>query len=163
MTNFHARGWTAAIALFFGLTSCSDSSPDKPAKMSDQQITITSAWSRETSPSAKNGAAYVSLENNGASDDKIVGVSVSIVRRAEIHNHLREDGVMRMVHLETLDVHSGSKIIFKPGGLHIMLFDLDEPLQAGQTFELVVDFENGSDVSTEVMVLSTQEALERLN
>ena len=45
--------------------------------------------------------------------------------------------------------------MLKPGGLHIMLIGLKQPLVEGQSFKLLLDFEKAGKVPVEVQVTKT--------
>ncbi len=50
-------------------------------------------------------------------------------------------GMMQMRPIEAIDLPAGTTVELKPGGLHIMLIDLVEPLKDGQQIELTLTFE----------------------
>jgi copper(I)-binding protein len=52
-----------------------------------------------------------------------------------------DNGVMRMRPLEGLDVPKDGTVELKPGGTHVMLMGLKQPLQSGATLELDLKFE----------------------
>jgi copper(I)-binding protein len=51
-----------------------------------------------------------------------------------------------------LEVPAGATIRFEPGGLHVMLIGLREPLVAGQLFTLQLEFEHAGRHSVPVEV-----------
>jgi len=55
----------------------------------------------------------------------------------------------------------GQSVTFEPGGLHVMLMKLREPLARGATFPLALEFEDGGSIELEVGVLSMDEAAKR--
>ncbi|MEM7210093.1 MAG: copper chaperone PCu(A)C [Pseudomonadota bacterium] len=119
-----------------------DNSPD---------IEIENAWARALPAVAVNGAAYMQIRNTGASDT-LLGASSAIANSVEVHNHIHENGVMKMVHLDTLEIASDSTVNFKPGGLHIMLLGLNEPLTVGKKFTLNLEFEKSGEQTITVEV-----------
>ena len=115
-------------------------------------LTITDPWSRELPPVAPNGAAYFGVENRGASADRIVSVHTPIAKRAELHAHETSGTMMSMRHVEVVDVPAGASVPFEPAGLHVMLFELTEPLRRGTRYPLTVVFENAGAVEVTVEV-----------
>jgi copper(I)-binding protein len=68
------------------------------------------------------------------------------------------DGEMAMVMQEMTDglpLPAGETVSLAPGGYHIMLLDLVEPLETGDEFEVTLDFENADDVTLTVTVSET--------
>ena len=60
---------------------------------------------------------------------------------------------MKMRPLEAVEVAPGEPTVFKPGGLHIMLMGLRQPLKEGETFPLVLTFQRAGRIEVEAMVL----------
>ena len=117
-------------------------------------ITIDHPWARSTAPTAQAGAAYFVLSTQGESPDLLVAASSPVADRAELHTHIMDDGVMRMRHVEAIEVAPGTPTVLEPGGLHVMLMGLQGPLVEGETFPLTLMFETAGEVTVEVMVES---------
>ena len=54
---------------------------------------------------------------------------------------------MKMRKVEAVPVPPGAVAELKPGGFHIMLFDLAKPLTEGQRFPLTLSFEKAGDIA----------------
>ncbi len=100
---------------------------------------IKDAWARATPGKAENGAAYLTIVSPVA--DRVTAVSTPVAQKAELHTMSMEGGVMKMRPLAGIDLPPGQPTTLKPGGMHIMLFGLVRPLQAGQSFPLTLSFE----------------------
>ena len=89
--------------------------------------TINRAWARATPGAATTGASPVA-------------------RKAELHTHVEENGLMLMREVEGgLPVPAGQKLELKSGGpLHVMLIDLNQKLKVGDSFPLTVTFEKAA-------------------
>jgi periplasmic copper chaperone A len=61
-------------------------------------------------------------------------------------------GQMAMRQVDGIEVPAGSTVTLGPGGLHIMLLDLAQPLPTGSTFDLTLDFEKAGEQTVEVSV-----------
>lgn len=68
--------------------------------MKHNGIMAEQAWARASAGPAKAGAAYMTLANHGHDADRLVGVKSNLAKRTEIHNHVMDGGVMKMVHVE---------------------------------------------------------------
>ena len=117
-------------------------------------IDVRSAWARASAGRAVNGAAYLAIVNSGSEDDRLTGAASSVAMRTEIHAHVERDGVMRMTKLDGLDIPAGKTLVLKPGGLHIMLLRLRNPLKTGDRFDLELHFGSGVTKKVEVKVRS---------
>ena len=121
------------------------------AKVGD--ITVEAPWARASAGKAKAGVAFMTLNNAGATDDKLIKASADVSKKAELHTHIREGDIMRMRRVEAIDVPAGGVATLEPGGDHVMLMGLREPLKEGETFPLTLTFENAGEVTVEVMVM----------
>lgn len=115
-------------------------------------IVIENPWARESPPTVTNGAVYMRLINKGMEADRLLAVSAEVAENAELHAHLMEEGVVKMRPVEAIEVSPGEPTVLEPGGLHIMLIDLKEPLKAGQHFPLTLQFDRAGEVQVEVTV-----------
>ena len=110
-------------------------------------------WARATPPQARVAGAYLSIENNGTTPDRLIGGSSSAARAVEIHSTEINDGVMRMRALpDGLDIPAGETVALAPGGYHLMLIEPVEPLQDGARVPLTLVFETAGSVEVELAV-----------
>ena len=114
------------------------------------QVEIKDAWARATPGKAENGAAYLTIET--PAPDKLVAVSSPAAKKTTLHTMTMDGGVMKMRPLDGLDVPANQPVTLKPGGIHIMLQGLNEPLQAGKSFPLTLTFEKAGERKVEVAV-----------
>lgn len=133
-----------------GLTACTpkESAPSSSMDHAEGQhmgIMISDARVRPPLPGRDIATAYFQINNHGAAD-RLLSVDSPISDRVEIHTHLNEDGVMKMRRLEGLDLAAGQEVVFQPGGLHIMLFNVQ--LQDDQDdVSLTLNFENAEPIT----------------
>ena len=114
-------------------------------------IRAEQAWARATAPQQKVGGAYVTLLS--PADDRLVGVSSPIAGRAEVHEMRMDGNVMRMREVEGgLALPAGKVVALAPGGYHIMLMDLKQPLVAGQVIPMQLRFRSAPPIDLRVQV-----------
>ncbi|MBC7180020.1 MAG: copper chaperone PCu(A)C, partial [Roseovarius sp.] len=65
-----------------------------------QEIHVLDTYARSASPMAKTGAAFMLIENIGDADDRLIGAASPAAQKVELHTHIEEGGVMKMVHVE---------------------------------------------------------------
>lgn len=115
-------------------------------------LTIVQPWARATAPSAKAGAAFMTIHNNGGTPDRLIGASTEVAEKAELHTHIKEGDVMRMRPVKAIDIPAGGTTELRPGGFHIMLIGLKHPLQEGEHFPLTLTFAGAGSIAVEVEV-----------
>ena len=116
-------------------------------------LAAVKAFAFETAPSAKAGAAYISIRTNGG-DDRLIGATSPTAKRVEIHTHVKDGDVMRMRPVDgPLPVSAGKPIKMGPGGVHVMLMGLNGPLKDGEPISVTLIFENAGEIEFEVPVI----------
>lgn len=123
---------------------------------------INQPWSREMPPSAPTAAVYLVVQNDANSPDRLLGVETPAAAKAELHEHIHQNGLMKMQQVASVAIPANGSVAFAPMAYHVMLFGLKEPLKAGQTLSLTLHFEQAGAVQVEVPVLkdapATQDA-----
>lgn len=116
-------------------------------------VDIKDAWVRQTVPGQSGTGAFMKLQApQGA---KLVGLSTPVAGVAEVHEMKMDNGTMRMRELaEGLPLPARQTVELKPGGFHVMLMDLKQPLPKGAIVPLTLRFEDakGQPLSRTVQV-----------
>lgn len=117
-------------------------------------VVIEGAWARTSPSMATNGAAYMDLTSTV--DDRLVSAAVSGIEvdSVEVHEVVMDDdtGEMIMREVDGIDLVAGETVHLEPGGYHVMLLGLAEPLEVGASFDVILTFEKAGDVSASVEV-----------
>ncbi|RMF42189.1 MAG: copper chaperone PCu(A)C [Anaerolineae bacterium] len=114
-------------------------------------LTVHDAWARPAEQ-GQNSAVYFVIENPAAADT-LQGVSSDVAEAVEMHRSvMADDGTMRMEHQMSVPVPAKGSLEFKPGGYHVMLINLKQPLAVGDTFQVVLHLQNAGDIPVEVTV-----------
>ncbi len=116
-------------------------------------IAIGHPWTRAAGANS-NGAGFMTLKNNGAAGDRLISAASPAARVVELHTHIREGDVMRMRPVADILIPPGQTVHLRPGGLHIMLIGLTEPLRQGTTVPLTLRFERAGEVQVTLGVES---------
>ncbi|WP_024973859.1 copper chaperone PCu(A)C [Ralstonia pickettii] len=103
------------------------------------QVTVQDAWVRGTVPGQTSSGAFMTLQS--ADGAKVVGVTTPVAGTAEIHEMKMEGNVMRMRAVPSLELPKGQTVQLKPGGYHVMLMDLKQPLAKDATVPLTLKVE----------------------
>lgn len=117
----------------------------------EANVEVSEAWARPTRGDAP-GAVYVTIENKGGEDDRLVSVMTDQAAMAMVHQTEMSGGVARMRMAGEINVPAGTSITMVPGGTHIMLEGLRTPLQTGHSFPLVLKFRESGEEKVSVRV-----------
>ncbi len=144
---------------------------------SDAGVEIDRAWARTSPAMATAGAAYMQI--TASTDDELVAAAVddTIAGRTEIHETVMVDGVamgdgeeaqdesmtddgkamdgmgeMKMQEVGRISLPGGAAVSLEPGGYHLMMLDLVEPLETGDVIEITLTFANAGEQTVSVEV-----------
>lgn len=118
-------------------------------------LLIVDASSRETPLAGGTAPGFLTIRNSGSDDDRLLAASSPAVATVEIHEMSMADGQMTMRALpEGLAIPAGGEVQLAPGGLHLMLIGVREPLAAGQTLPVELRFEKAGAVTVSLAVLA---------
>ena len=122
-----------------------------PALAQPAEVAVTQAWSRASTPAAQTGAIYVTV--TASQPDRLTGASTPAAAKAELHETLVNAGVVEMRPVASgLPVTPGTPIRMAPGGYHIMLFGLTQPLKQGDHVPVTLTFEHAGAITAEATV-----------
>jgi copper(I)-binding protein len=121
------------------------------------QVAVSDAWVRGTVPGQRATGAFMQLAS--PADTALVAVSSPSAKSAEIHTMAMEGGVMKMRAIDSLTLPAGKTVELKPGGYHLMLMDLAQPLKEGDTVSMVLTFADGKGGKTTQEVKAPVRAL----
>ncbi len=109
-------------------------------------VEIDTPWARASIGTSRPAVAYLTIRNAGDQPDRLLAVESPKAGHAMLHDSVVEDGVMKMTPLEAADIPSQSEFALEPGGAHIMLMDLQQPLVEGEQLSLTLVFERAGPI-----------------
>jgi len=149
-------------ALLFGL-SCASAVLAADA----QPISVENPYARAVPPTARNSGAFMLIRNNSDQDRKVVSAKSDVSEITELHNHIHDNGVMRMRRVDAIDVPAHGSVELKPGSYHVMLINLKQPLKPQDPVHIDLTLDDGSTVPVDLqahqvgMGMSTPAAMEK--
>ena len=133
-----ARGLLAALGLVAGCTGSLDA---------------RDAHARPVPVAGGVGAVYLTLANDSADDDRLLGAESEACASIELHESREQDGIARMIpHPDGLALPAGSRVELRPGGHHLMLYGVRRPLAEGEVLRLRLRFERAGLRELEVPI-----------
>lgn len=112
------------------------------------------AYVRATIPGTSISSAYMDISNHSANAISLIKVTSDISPRIEIHQHTMVDGMMRMRKVNSIDIEPNGRVKLQPSGLHLMVFDLNNPLKPQQEIKLTLHFSNNDTLTASLPVYS---------
>ena len=125
-----------------------------PVFAGGDNVVIEGAWSRASIGTSRPGVAYMTLRNTGEAPVVVSGLRTDVAMMPMIHATTTDaQGVTRMSHMEEVEIAAGEAVALAPGGLHVMLMDLQRPMVEGESYTLSVIFADGTEATVEVPIL----------
>ena len=115
-------------------------------------VEIEGAYARASIPNVPNSAAFFVIKNNSDKDIAITSANSDIAEKNELHTHIKENEMLKMMKIEKLVVPAKSSLELKSGGDHVMLIGLKKELKAGDEINLELSFSDGDKKSIKVPV-----------
>lgn len=109
-------------------------------------IEIKDAYAKATPPTAKNSAAFMNIYNHSNKTISLVSATNSVSDVTELHTHIEENGMKKMVQVKSIEIKPNSFTQLKPGGLHIMFMGIKAPLNEGDSVNMSLNFDNGETI-----------------
>jgi hypothetical protein len=116
------------------------------------EIIIQDAFAIKSVPTAKSGAIFMTIHNQGDSEERLLSAKTEVAKMAHLHTHKMVDDVMKMIHLKDgFKIPAKSMIHLARGGQHIMLMGIDKLLKKHETFDLNLKFKNAGNITASVV------------
>jgi periplasmic copper chaperone A len=112
------------------------------------QTTVADAWVRGTVAQQKASGLFAKITS--ATGGRLISATSTVAGVVEIHEMAMSGDVMKMRAVAGLDLPAGKAVELKPGGYHLMLLELNQPLKAGDTVSVVLTIE-GPDKKRETL------------
>ena len=116
------------------------------------ELIVENAHIRESIPGAPNSAAFMILKNTSAQDVVLTSATSELARATELHNHINDNGVMRMREVSEIVIPAGQSVQLKPGGLHVMFMGLATPLKQGEQGSFTLVDQSGQEYPVQAPV-----------
>ena len=146
-----------AILGLAAITGCTEKPGHLPAASEgvarDAGVQIRALHARPSPDGVTVGAIFTTFRSDAG--DTLLGLSVpaEVAGRIEIHSMVSNaEGQMEMHEIPVLALPAGEEVELKPGGMHLMLFQLARPLVEGQSFPLTLLFARGGEKVIEVPI-----------
>ncbi|MGP8306190.1 copper chaperone PCu(A)C [Vibrio sp. YIC-376] len=116
-------------------------------------------YARAMAPGATTSAVFVTFANRSQENINIVAAETPAAGKVELHDVIKEGDVMKMRQIDHITLSAKETTELKPGSLHIMLFDLTQPLKEGDEIEVTVTFDSGLKQSFKAPVKNVMEMM----
>ena len=125
-----------------------------------EDITIEDPYARAAGATAMAGAAFMTIQNDSAIADRLVAARSDVAERVELHTHVVDGDVMRMIEVEEgFAIPAGEAHNLARGGDHVMFMGLRQPFEQGETITVTLTFEHAGEMTLEIPIDNERTAM----
>lgn len=145
---FLFRVLTAVLTIAFIAPAWADSHGH-----SEAAINVINPWTRVVPMAGMNAAGYMVLKNNTDQAITLKSFRTDAASKASLHETIKSGSMVSMRALpDGIIIPANSKIELHPGGLHLMLLKIKQPLTEGKEISVTLEFESGKEVTSALVV-----------
>lgn len=119
------------------------------ASLFASELVVSEPYVKITPPNAKNTAIFMSIENKSNKDIKLIDAKSTFPKNTEIHTHIHEDGMMKMIRIKDITIKANSTLLLKPKSYHIMLMGIPKGIDKDSKVDVELFFDNGESIKLE--------------
>ena len=118
-------------------------------------LVISQPWSRAAPRGAELTSCYLTIENKGATPDRLIGGSTDIAEKLQIQQSSMVGGGLTLNPVAGgLTISPGDKVVLAPHGIHLTLSKLKTRMKKGTTVPMTLEFEKAGKVTVSFDVFS---------
>lgn len=117
------------------------------------ELSIDHGYIRLAAVPSRPAVAYFTL-HGGPADTVLIAVGSPVSVKSELHESMNAGGMATMKPLGDVGVPAGSTIDFKPGGKHLMLFDVNPGIKPGRVVTLTFTFADGRRIDYDAKTIA---------
>lgn len=142
---------TSILGTLILISACS-SEPSEPQQTNDCILEIQDAWARP-GKAGMMSAAYFTIINKTGTADTLLSASSDASPDTQVHlSFMNSDGLMAMEEQGFVEIPNDDSVLFKQGGLHIMIIKPERDLVEGDTVKLTLELASGTSLKVHAPV-----------
>ena len=118
-----------------------------------KQSYVDNGYVRLAAVKGQPAAAYFTL-HGGPKDSTLLSVSTEYAIRSEMHESMTSNGMASMKPIDHLALPAHGTLEFKPGGRHVMLYDVNPEIVPGRTMSLIFTFSDDTRLAYPALVIA---------
>lgn len=112
-------------------------------------IEVLNSFVKITPPNMKQTAIFMDIKNNSDKEISLIDANTSLSSVTELHTHIKDGEMMKMIKVSDIKIPAHGEANLKPGGLHIMVFDLNSSVDENTTANVWLKFDNNETMLIE--------------
>lgn len=151
---------TAMVAVLFPSALRAEHHEEATMEM-DAVLYVQGAFVKTPANGAEAAAGLMTIYNNSAEDNAVVGVESSMAEAVELHTMTMDGDIMKMSKVDEIQVPANGHVeLSMETGDHLMFINPESQLEAGDVVEATIIFKNGATLDVELPVMDMEDASE---
>lgn len=109
-------------------------------------LEVSNGWIRLL-PAGVPAGGYFEVRNSGRAAAELTAVSSPAFAQTMIHRSTENQGRSTMAHVDKVEVPAHGKLLFAPGGYHVMMMKPTRELRVGDEVPVTLEFASGEKIS----------------
>ena len=127
-----------------------------PGNFMKKGMHISAPWTSPTTAADKSAAVFMTVMNHRRDDVVLLEIKTPIAAKAIIHSVVTKDGEPVMEAMtKGLPLAKHQIVRMEPGGMHVMLMGIKEPLKDGAEIPMTLVFDKAGPIDIQVKVSKT--------
>ncbi len=110
-----------------------------------RELSVDGVWVRLAAVPGRPAVGYFTV-HGGPAPATLIGVTTDVAIKSEMHETMTKGTMSEMAPLQRLDIPANTDVAFKPGGQHVMLFDVNPGIKRGSTINFTFSFADGTRI-----------------
>lgn len=117
------------------------------------EVVVSHAWMHENAGTAHSTSVYLTIDNQGAEADKLIGAEVDFADEAIFQAQtVSAEGTLEIRDVSGIGVEPDQVLTLKPGVVWIELESVQRTFEHGEHFDMTLTFEKAGRVEVEVEI-----------
>lgn len=119
-------------------------------------VSAFDGWATPSRTGSSVGVGFLTIRNHADHALKLLSATGEVSEVIELHDHISENGVMKMRKMDAITLAPFETVALKPHGKHLMLIGLKQTLKEGDSFILTLQFDEGEPMPVQFTVKPIQ-------
>jgi copper(I)-binding protein len=110
-----------------------------------KELAVDGVWVRLAAVAGRPAAGYFTI-HGGPAPATLISVTTDVAIKSEMHETMTRGSMSQMTPLQRVEIPADTDVAFKPGGRHVMLFNVNPGIKRGSSVTFTFAFADGTRI-----------------
>ena len=116
-------------------------------------LSVDPGYVRLAAVPSRPAVAYFTI-HGGTANATLIAVDTDVAVKTELHESMTGGAMATMKPLDDVAIPAGTTVAFKPGGKHLMMFDMNPGIKPPRSITLTFTFANGQRIPADLPTIA---------